>query len=423
MNNKRLFAAGFFSLALAVSPLGVNSVWAENSPSVPILQEAKAKNTGGTAAKEAGDSIVIEFSETTNKYVINSGNIDDELQLSNSHSFLDGAGALGAASWSDDGEKLKLILSAGASLPTVEPGDTVTVVGTGIKDLDNNAVTGNAVIKGSFTAISDDENEDCVKQSVVGTSTSGDEDADEVDDADEADDADEVDDEDSAADEDSDKDEADEEDDSDEDSDQDCDDNDQDDDSGKYRCGNGLQNGRLYKLESSQTVYLLAACRFHAFRGSAAFNSRGHKFEDIQVLDALPPHLSISDKPVLPAAGTLIKGSDKTVWFVVKSGKRRGFMNAEVFTELGFRFEQVDEISDSDLSEIETDTAINDGTVHPDGSLIKCGNSPTVFVVIDNLRFPFANVEAFQNRGHSFDHILLVDCGRFAYKEAPPITE
>lgn len=406
MDLKRIVTAGFFSLTLAVSGFAYAvPIQAEDDTTTdPTLEQAKAKNTGGTSALEAGDSIVLEFSETTNKYAIDATNIMTEFGLSDSHTFLDGAGAIGDATWSVDGEKLFIILSAGTSLPTVKVGDTVSIEGSNIKDLSGNVVTGEAVIEGSFTSV--DEGDNC--DAPVSTAVSGSNNDDDEDDADVEEDEDSNDD----------------ESDVDEDSNDDEDDCDEVDDHGKFRCGTGLQNGRLYRVEGSATVYLMANCRLRPFRGEAAFHSRGLKFQDIQTLTALPSTVSISDKPAVPADGTLVKGSDKTVWFVGENGKRKGFTREDVFLGLGFKFDEVDQISDTDLATIETDTdLVDDSNHHPDGALIKCGNSPAIFAVIGNLRFPFANADAFLSRGHSFEHVLVVDCGRFAYKEGPPVTE
>lgn len=427
MKLKQIFTAGFFSLTLVASGIAyVAPAAAEDVPDAsPELVSAEAKNTGGSTAKEAGDSIVINFSESTNKLPINASNIDDHFDLDNGHSFLDGNSAIESAEWSEDGTSLVIRISDGGGLPSVAVGDEVTYAGDGLEDLDGNAVTGSAVIEGSFTAVDDSTEEECTEHE--------DEDGD-----DNSDDSDEE-----------------EQDDSGDDSDSDLNDDDEDnvsvstsnnnnrrsgrdarterehkhhgcDDSGhgKYRCGIGLQNGRLYKIGESPTVYLMAACRLKPFRGAAAFHSRGLKFSDIIVLPALPANVLVSDKPALPAEGTLIKGSDATVWFLAKNGKRQGFTSAAIFLALGFKFEEVDQISDSDLSTVETDTElVDDANEHPDGSLLKCGNSGTVFKKIGNLRFPFANLESFQGRGHSFDKILVIDCGRFAYREGAPITE
>lgn len=396
MNIKRIWAMGFVAVILAVSGLSaVNPAQASSSSSsAPILEKAKAVNTGGTSAFEAGDSILLKFSETTNKYPVNASNIMDVFNLSGGKSFLDGSGGLGGAEWSDDGEELVIILSDATSLPNVKVGDVVSIKGNSITDLDNQPFLGRTEIKGNFTSTDDD----CIDDRLSVTR-----DDDDDDDSDDSDD-------DKNKDDDSD------------DSDDDCDEHRGE--HGKFRCGHGLQNGRLYKLADSPTVYLMAACKLKPFRGEAAFKSRGHKFQEVQVLSALPNTVTVVDEPVVPAEGTLVKGSDATVWFVSKNGKRKGFTSATVFTALGFKFDQVDQISDSDLNTIQTDTElVDDSSTHPDGALIRCSASPAIFLVSKQLRFPFANIEAFTKRGHRFEHVLIVDCNRFSYKEAPAITQ
>ncbi len=117
---------------------------------VPTLISAAAQNTGSTINKGAGDSIVLYFSKPTNKPVITAANIINVLILNNNHSFLDGSGALGSASWNLLGTNLTISLSSNTSLPTVEIGDTVTVVGDLIKDTAGNNVIGSVIIRGSF---------------------------------------------------------------------------------------------------------------------------------------------------------------------------------------------------------------------------------------------------------------------------------
>lgn len=323
----------------------------------PVLLSAVAKDTGGTAAKEAGDSVDLTFSEATNKPAITNANLPSFLSLNNGHSFLDLGGNLGGASWDVAGAVLTLTLSGtttpSSTMPTVAVGDTVSVSGSGIQDLAGNPATGSQIITGSF-----------------GSQTNGG---------------------------------------------QDDRDDEGEEHEGRGICGNGLTNGQLYQISGSATVYLAAACRLKPFRGAAVFHARGEKFQNITVLPALPADVTVSQHPVLPGAGSLIKGSDKTVWFVDKDGKREGFTSADVFHSLGFDFKQVKQISDQDLGVIPADAPISSAVSHPQGALIKCGASPTVFEVIGDAKFPFTSASAFLSRGHSWDNIVAVDCGRFSY--------
>ncbi|MBX4191217.1 MAG: hypothetical protein KW804_00220 [Candidatus Doudnabacteria bacterium] len=317
----------------------------------PVLLSATAMNkTGGTSAKEAGDTVVLTFGEATNKPAITSANINSVLVLNNSHSWLDGASAIGSATWNDVGTILTVTLSAGTSLPTLAVGDTVTVTGTTIKDAAGNNATGSKAITGSF-----------------GTTTTPPADGD-----------------------------------------------DDDDDFGKH-C-DGIINGKLYKIGTNPTVYLAAGCRLKPFRGAAVFHARGHKFQDIITLPATPPTLNeVSTDPALPAGGTLIKGSDSTVWFVTNKGKRKGFVSATAFTRLGFQFNAVKVIANTDLATMPVDTAVTESSEHPEGSIIKCTNAPTIFEVKSGKKSGFTNPDGFLNRGHGWDVVVIVDCANFQY--------
>lgn len=323
----------------------------------PQLTSAMAKNTGGTSAKEAGDSVALTFSESTNKPSITNANIGSYFTLNNGHSFLDQGGNLGAASWNVEGTVLTITLSGTttptSTVPSVTVGDVVTVVqSANFVDITGNQVTGTQSISGSFAGNSGENEEEEVKGN----------------------------------------------------------------------CANGLINGRLYKIGTDATVYLAAACRLKPFRGQAVFKARGKKFQNIITLSSLPSNVSISDKPVLPTAGTLIKGSDRTVWFVDSHGKRRGFVSGEHFLKLGFKFGNVQTISDTDLNLVPVTSPIQTNENHPDGSVIKCSNQATVYQVIAGKKFPFASNTALENKDVNTTQILVVNCQNFKYTEGAPIN-
>lgn len=193
----------------------------------PQLTSAVAQNTGGTNAKEAGDSVRLTFAKATNKPSITDSNINSILTLNNSHSWLDGAGHLGSATWDISGTILTLTLSAGTSIPTIMVGDAVTISGSMIQDVSGNNATGNQIITGSFSS----------------TSTSGDESRD------------------------------------------------------NKTCTNNLINGRLYKVTGNNTVYLAAACRLKVFKGKAVGKAQGNKFKNIITLQSLDNLTAQLQKP------------------------------------------------------------------------------------------------------------------------------
>ncbi len=312
----------------------------------PTLVSAVAQGTGSAAGLDAGDKIVLTYSESTDAFAVTSANIMDQFSLSSSHTFRDGANAIGSANWSDSNKVLTITLSAGTSLPTVAIGDTVTDIGDDIEDAAGNDATGNKVITGSFTA------------------TTGDDDNDDGDDEDQ--------------------------------------------DHGKH-CGvTTIINGRLYKIGSEPTVYLAAGCRLKPFRGQAAFHARGHKFQDVIVLDSLPSGITISDKPALPASGTLVKcPENKTVFFISNKGKR-GFTNEDVFKKLGLSFNSVEEISCSDEDTIEADSNIDTANTLPEGMVFKCTDATVVFKMESGKKHGFTALDTFLSHGRKLGVIAIL---------------
>ncbi len=96
------------------------------------------------------DYVVIGFSEPTQRPVISAGNIDDVLALSGGHTWLNGAGNIGARRWNETGDSLWIYPLPGTPAPTVFPGDTITPDGATIVDEWGNPVTNQVVIGGSF---------------------------------------------------------------------------------------------------------------------------------------------------------------------------------------------------------------------------------------------------------------------------------
>lgn len=198
-------------------------------------------------------------------------------------------------------------------------------------------------------------------------------------------------------------------------------DTDTDDDFGKT-CTGGIINGRLYKVGTEPTVYLAAACKLKPFRGAAVFHARGYKFQNIITLSSLTG-LQVSDQPALPAGGTLVKGSDKTVWFVTENGKRKGFASETAFKRLGFNFGSVKVISDSDLQMITPDTAIEENSSHPEGAVVKCSNSATVYMIKGNMKHAFTKPQPYLDRGHTWDAIAAIDCTVHSYQSGSNIEQ
>ncbi len=102
----------------------LTSVTNDKAPPV-ILTAVAAENTTASSTVDSDDTLVITFSEVTNKPTIDSGNIASIFSLSNSHVW----GNITSATWNAPGDVLTITF-AGTGSPTLAVGDYITILGT-----------------------------------------------------------------------------------------------------------------------------------------------------------------------------------------------------------------------------------------------------------------------------------------------------
>ena len=111
--------------------------------------------SGGGYGIQAGDTVVLKFSEATAGTVINSVNIDTALALSGGHTWLDGFGNVSTA-WTTDiytYDTLTITLGTTTSVPTVSPRDTITLNGTILNAALNPITNAPVLIRGTFDSM------------------------------------------------------------------------------------------------------------------------------------------------------------------------------------------------------------------------------------------------------------------------------
>lgn len=126
----------------------------ETDPPVIISATASDDSSAGIGI-QTGDIVTIIFNESTGAPDINSANIDTVLQLSSSHTWLNGSGSISNARWTNTtyaNDTLIITLSTNGGTPTVTVGDTITCDGATISDLLGNPCSDSTNITGTFGA-------------------------------------------------------------------------------------------------------------------------------------------------------------------------------------------------------------------------------------------------------------------------------
>lgn len=108
-------------------------------------------------------------------------------------------------------------------------------------------------------------------------------------------------------------------------------------------------NGSLVKTDSSDTVYMVVNGQLKPFTSAAVFFARGLKFSDVQTVSASQLASVGLDTPVMAPDGSLIKGSNATVYIVV-NGHKSGIPSLAVFQRLGLSFTNLVMLSDAEIA-------------------------------------------------------------------------
>ncbi|OGE76772.1 MAG: hypothetical protein A3C85_03490 [Candidatus Doudnabacteria bacterium RIFCSPHIGHO2_02_FULL_48_21] len=175
-------------------------------------------------------------------------------------------------------------------------------------------------------------------------------------------------------------------------------------------------------INANGTVFLITGGQRRAFRSPAVFFSHGYNFNQVGVPSS--EDLALTEGPIMIFRdGTLVKGPDNELVYLVTEGRKRGFTSAGGFLGLGYSFDNVV------VSNVETFADLTEGEEivgagpfssslrHPAGTLIN--DNGTIFEMTATGRRAFISVEDFYSHGHDFSRVVLAhDADRLLPVEA-----
>ena len=120
--------------------------------------------------------------------------------------------------------------------------------------------------------------------------------------------------------------------------------------------------------------------------------------------------------------GTLLRGSDKAVFFI-EHNKKRPFLSAAVFEGLGYQWENILVVPDQTLTEIEMGEEINSVDVHPDGTIVRSPDDETAYLLKEGQKYPFNSEQIFLSWGYKWNQIITIPEEELnSYKTGLPIV-
>ena len=154
------------------------------------------------------------------------------------------------------------------------------------------------------------------------------------------------------------------------------------------------------------TLYLYEKGRKRAFASAESFLSHGYQWQQVIQLseEALA---AIPSGPTMPFRdGALVRGSTATV-YAIEHGVKRPFASAQIFTALGYRWQNIMQISDSCLAGIAPGLPITTAQQHPDGTLVR-GQDDAVYLLKQGQRCLIPTVRIFESWGYHWEQVVQV---------------
>ncbi len=103
------------------------------------------------------------------------------------------------------------------------------------------------------------------------------------------------------------------------------------------------------------------------------------------------------------ADGTLIKYADRPEIYLIENNQKRAFESGEIFEKLGFKWENVIEIPSS-----ETYVSGANITGYLDGTLIKYVGQPGIYLIENNQKRAFKSAEIFESLGFKWEDVIEI---------------
>ncbi|MBU0648735.1 hypothetical protein KJ969_01335 [Patescibacteria group bacterium] len=185
----------------------------------------------------------------------------------------------------------------------------------------------------------------------------------------------------------------------------------------------------LAKEIGKPTVYYISNHVKWPILNAQVFEAWGFEWENIVEYGTLENYSLPGDKVYLDFPwqagwqipnGTLVQGSAKSVYVVI-DGELRGIRNGTIFNQLGFQWNKIKYFPDLTIAAMPHGDDIYH-VVHPDGTIIKYVNDPTVYIVGHGIKRAFVNEQVFLDYGYVWGQILEVPSD-ITYRTGVPIED
>jgi len=176
-----------------------------------------------------------------------------------------------------------------------------------------------------------------------------------------------------------------------------------------------LEVEKSYKVPTSISVYYLSSdCKKRPIKNVQVFFSYFNSWNDVQET-GLQNINAIENHPLgfvpfgpkyKPQSGSLIKTVDDPKGYFLSDGRRYGIASAEIFTQMGFSWNWIEDVTPELLQLYDYGGDIKSAATHVDGMVIQYTGDPKLFLIEGDKKRHITSIEAFQKLNYRLDRVL-----------------
>lgn len=176
--------------------------------------------------------------------------------------------------------------------------------------------------------------------------------------------------------------------------------------------GSSHLSGNLIKTAGNPSIYVLEDGKRRWISSPTSFLSHGFRWDQVITISEAEMAVYPVGSTLQARAGTLLKAeTNPSVYVTDLSGSmyiKRWITSPAAFEALGYKWEDIQIVSDVELSSYTEGAPISGPSSHPNGTLIKVATSPDVYFLEGGQKRYITSPVAFVSNGFRWDRIVTV---------------
>lgn len=166
-------------------------------------------------------------------------------------------------------------------------------------------------------------------------------------------------------------------------------------------------------VNASGTVYMITGGQRRGFPSEAVFISHGNGFGGVQTANS--EDLAMPVGPVMVYNdGTLVKGPNDPLVYLVANGQKRGFTSGSVFTGLGFKFSNIQSAAANTFADLPTGANVESATERHTNGVWVLDSTGTVWRMTATGRMGLPSMAVFNSYGKSWATVVPANAADMA---------